>query len=135
MILIELAISYTHKARKMLWKLFLKKIDFPEPFKHTHPPVQEISELDSKPSSIGQRAADWVYNNVGSWRFIAVQSVLIALWIMLNANTYINPWEPCPFIFMDLIFSVQAAYTASIIMIRQNRQDSLKPHKRLPYES
>jgi uncharacterized membrane protein len=84
--------------------------------------------LDSKPLSIGQKAADWIYNNVGSWRFIAVQSLLIALWIMLNANTYIHPWDPYPFIFMNLIFSIQAAYTASIIMISQNRQDALKAH-------
>ena len=47
---------------------------------------------------------------------------------MLNANTYIHPWDPYPFIFMNLIFSIQAAYTASIIMISQNRQDALKAH-------
>lgn len=48
--------------------------------------------------------------------------------MMLNATAYIRAWDPYPFIFMNLIFSLQSAYTASLIMMSQNRQDRLKAH-------
>ena len=50
----------------------MKKLDFPEPFQHNHPPVRELSDIDTGPASRGERVADWVYNNVGSWRFILI---------------------------------------------------------------
>jgi len=106
----------------------LKKLDFPEPFQHNHPPVRELSDIDTGPASRGERVADWVYNNVGSWRFILIQSALVAAWIILNVAGYIRPWDPYPFIFMNLIFSLQSAYTASLILMSQNRQDRLKAH-------
>lgn len=46
----------------------LKKLAFPEPFEHNHPPVRELSEMDLGPATWG----NWVYKNVGSWRFIMV---------------------------------------------------------------
>jgi uncharacterized membrane protein len=52
----------------------------------------------------------------------------VATWVMLNATAYIRAWDPYPFIFMNLIFSLQSAYTASLIMMSQNRQDRLKAH-------
>jgi uncharacterized membrane protein len=69
-----------------------------------------------------------VYKNVGSWRFILIQSILVAIWVILNATAYIRAWDPYPFIFMNLIFSLQSALTASLIMMSQNRQDKLKAH-------
>ena len=52
----------------------------------------------------------------------------MAVWIILNASAYMRPWDPYPFIFMNLIFSLQSAYTASLILMSQNRQDRLKAH-------
>lgn len=95
---------------------------------HDHPPVRELSDLDPGPSTYGERFADWVYNNLGSWRFILVQSILVAVWVILNTTAYLRPWDPYPFIFMNLIFSLQSAYTASLILMSQNRQDRLKAH-------
>jgi len=106
----------------------LKKLNFPDPFLHNHPPIRELSEMDTGPTTRGERFADWVYNNIGSWRFILIQSILVAAWVMLNATAYIRAWDPYPFIFMNLIFSLQSAYTASLIMMSQNRQDRLKAH-------
>jgi len=106
----------------------LKKLNFPDPFLHNHPPIRELSEMNTGPTTRGERFADWVYNNIGSWRFILIQSILVAAWIMLNATAYIRAWDPYPFIFMNLIFSLQSAYTASLIMMSQNRQDRLKAH-------
>jgi len=113
---------------KLLGGLLLNKLDFPKPFEHSHPPVRELSETDTGPTTQGEKFADWVYKNVGSWGFILIQSVLVAIWVILNATAYIRAWDPYPFIFMNLIFSLQAAYTASLIMMSQNRQDKLKAH-------
>ncbi|NLH21715.1 MAG: DUF1003 domain-containing protein [Methanothrix sp.] len=106
----------------------MRKLVFPDPFRHNHPPVRELSEIDPGPSTYGEKFADWVYKNLGSWKFILIQSILVAVWIILNASAYMRPWDPYPFIFMNLIFSLQSAYTASLILMSQNRQDRLKAH-------
>lgn len=106
----------------------MKKLNFPKPFEHNHPPVRELSEIDTGPTTLGEKFADWVYKNIGSWRFILIQSILVVVWVILNATAYIRAWDPYPFIFMNLIFSLQSAYTASLIMMSQNRQDKLKAH-------
>lgn len=71
--------------------------------------------------SWGERAADTVATVVGSWRFIIVQSALLAAWIIFNAISA-NRVDPYPFILLNLLLSFQAAYTAPIIMMSQNRQ-------------
>ena len=106
----------------------MRKLEFPDPFRHDHPPVRELSDIDPGPSTYGEKFADWVYENLGSWKFILIQSILVAVWIILNASAYMRPWDPYPFIFMNLIFSLQSAYTASLILMSQNRQDRLKAH-------
>ena len=71
--------------------------------------------------SWGERAADSVATIVGSWRFIIVQSALLATWIVFNAVSA-DRVDPYPFILLNLLLSFQAAYTAPIIMMSQNRQ-------------
>jgi len=71
---------------------------------------------------LGQRIADRVAATVGSWHFIIVQSAILALWIAVNVAAFIGHWDPYPFILLNLILSFQAAYTAPIIMMSQNRQ-------------
>lgn len=72
--------------------------------------------------SPGQRIADAVAATVGSWRFILVQSGLLAVWIALNVTAWVRAWDPYPFILLNLVLSFQAAYTAPILMMSQNRQ-------------
>lgn len=74
-----------------------------------------------QPLGTGQRVADWVARTVGSWRFILIQSALLAIWIAVNATAYVARWDPYPFILLNLVLSFQAAYTAPIIMMSQNR--------------
>jgi len=74
------------------------------------------------PVSLGDRLSDRVAAIVGSWRFIIIQSSLLVLWIALNVTAYIQHWDPYPFILLNLMLSFQAAYTAPIIMMSQNRQ-------------
>ena len=71
----------------------------------------------------GQRLADCVANGMGSWTFIIIQTVLVALWMTLNVVGFIQHWDVYPFILLNLLFSTQAAYAAPIIMMAQNRQN------------
>src|SRR4249920_3529641 len=73
----------------------------------------------------GAMLADRVAETVGSWRFIIIQSVLLAIWIILNMIAFINHWDPYPFILLNLVLSFQAAYAAPIIMMSQNRQSEI----------
>jgi uncharacterized membrane protein len=59
---------------------------------------------------------------VGSWPFVLIQSAMLAIWVVLNVTAYIRHWDSYPFILMNLVLSLQAAYTAPIIMMSQNRQ-------------
>jgi uncharacterized membrane protein len=85
--------------------------------------------------SFQERLSDKVAATVGSWRFIVTQSVIICIWILFNVNipesglrignTILHAWDPYPFIFLNLTLSFQAAYTAPIIMMSQNRQSTI----------
>lgn len=79
-------------------------------------------KLEREGLSFAQRSADLVARVVGSWTFIIVQSLLFVLWIVLNALAWVNHWDPYPFILLNLALSFQAAFTAPIIMMSQNRQ-------------
>ena len=70
----------------------------------------------------GQRLADSVTGVFGSWRFIVVQTVIVALWISANIVAVALRWDPYPFILLNLLFSTQAAYAAPLILLSQNRQ-------------
>jgi uncharacterized membrane protein len=78
-------------------------------------------DLDSL--KFGQRLADAVAKGMGSWRFIIIQTMLVAIWMILNFIAYVSHWDPYPFILLNLLFSTQAAYAAPIIMMAQNRQN------------
>ena len=104
--------------------LSLKKLHFPPPFQHQHPPVQNVNEIFEEQLTVGQRAADLVANTMGSWTFIVIQSVILSIWIVLNVVAWMKHWDPYPFILMNLVLSMQAAYAAPIIMMSQNRQST-----------
>jgi uncharacterized membrane protein len=75
----------------------------------------------------GERIADAVAARVGSWPFILTQSFLLALWIAANGlliKSWLGhqPFDPYPFIFLNLILSFQAAYTGPVVLMSQNRQ-------------
>jgi len=73
------------------------------------------------PATYGERIADAVAANMGSWRFIIIQSVIVAVWIGCNLLALLGHWDPYPFILLNLLFSTQAAYAAPVIMMSQNR--------------
>jgi uncharacterized membrane protein len=77
----------------------------------------------NRPKTIGERISDVVVGAMGSWRFIIIQTVIVALWVSLNiAEVVFKPWDPYPFILLNLAFSTQAAYAAPLILMSSNRQ-------------
>lgn len=72
--------------------------------------------------TIGQRVADATARILGSWPFIIVQTIFVAVWILLNLLAWAKHWDPYPFILLNLMFSVQAAYAGPVLMMSQNRQ-------------
>jgi uncharacterized membrane protein len=99
----------------------LEHVHFPT-FKHEHAPIVNVNEVIDEKLTIGQKVADAVAANMGSWRFIIIQSILLTLWIILNTIGWIKHWDSYPFILLNLALSFQAAYAAPFIMISQNRQ-------------
>ena len=84
---------------------------------------RDVNRLHDESLTFGQRVADRVAATMGSWRFIILQSVVLAMWIALNVTELLwRPWDPYPFILLNLMLSFQAAYAAPIIMMSQNRQ-------------
>ena len=99
----------------------MKKIHFPEPFVHKHQPLRNVNEIIDERLTLGQRMANSVARIVGSWVFIITQSVILVFWVIFNIVAWASHWDPYPFILMNLFLSLQAAYTAPVIMMSQNR--------------
>ena len=66
------------------------------------------------------RIADRVTNFMGSWTFIFIQTVIVAVWVVGNIYLVFH-FDPYPFIFLNLAFSTQAAYAAPLILLASNR--------------
>jgi uncharacterized membrane protein len=70
---------------------------------------------------VGARIADRVTGYLGSWRFIVIQTVIVAIWLVGNLYLLAKPFDPYPFILLNLAFSTQAAYAAPLILLAGNR--------------
>jgi uncharacterized membrane protein len=109
----------------------VQKVQFPQRYEHAHPPVRHVNEIEVERLIFGQRAADRVAAIVGSWWFIGTQSLILLGWAWLNLTAWTQHWDPYPFILMNLFLSLQAAYTAPMLMMSQNRlaaRDRLEAH-------
>jgi uncharacterized membrane protein len=69
------------------------------------------------------RLSERIARFLGTGRFLAIQTVVVIVWIGLNLTAVIGRWDPYPFILLNLAFSTQAAYAAPLILLAQNRQD------------
>jgi uncharacterized membrane protein len=72
----------------------------------------------------GERIADAVASFLGSWTFIIAQAALMALWGVLNTLALFHAFrfDGYPFIFLNLFMSAEAAFSAPLILMSQNRQ-------------
>ncbi|HKI85125.1 MAG TPA: DUF1003 domain-containing protein [Thermoanaerobaculia bacterium] len=76
-------------------------------------------------STIGERVADRVAQFGGSWGFIGAFGLFMLIWMSINTVILLRqPFDPYPFILLNLILSCLAAIQAPIIMMSQNRQEA-----------
>ena len=91
--------------------------------------IAETERLAQRDRTTGDRVADGFAHIIGSWKFIIIQSVILAAWVILNVIAFIRHWDPYPFILLNLALSFQAAYASPIIMMSQNRQARLSERR------
>ncbi len=87
--------------------------------------VQDPDEEDAAVKlSTGQYLADNIAKFGGSWTFILSFGAVLILWILVNTLLLVKkPFDPFPFILLNLILSCLAAIQAPVIMMSQNRQE------------
>ena len=68
------------------------------------------------------RYAEGAARFFGTPQYIAGQTIVVIIWITLNAVGIAFAWDPYPFILLNLAFSTQAAYAAPLILLAQTRQ-------------
>jgi uncharacterized membrane protein len=84
---------------------------------HLHP----VNQLHHDEATLGEMLADKISAGIGSWTFLIIQTIAVTIWIVGNAYLYFN-FDPKPFILLNLLFSVQAAYTGPVLLLAGNRQ-------------
>lgn len=87
--------------------------------------TRDVDREFDEDATIGQRIADKVAAFGGSWTFIVGFLVLLAIWMIVNSVAlFVRPFDPFPFIFLNLVLSCVAAFQAPVIMMSQNRQEA-----------
>ena len=73
--------------------------------------------------TVGQKAADAIAKFGGSWTFIILFFMLLFIWVGINSFfLFKKPFDPYPYIFLNLMLSCLAAIQAPVILMAQNRQ-------------
>src|ERR1700716_3450362 len=87
------------------------------PDDHKHP----VNVIHHDEATFGEMLADTISAGIGSWTFLIIQTVAVAVWMIGNAILFFN-WDPKPFILLNLLFSIQPAYTGPVLLLAGNRQ-------------
>jgi len=83
----------------------------------------KLLEFEDKNISFSSKVADKVSAFGGSWRFIISFGLFMIIWMTANIYLLSRPFDPFPFILLNLILSAIAAVQAPIIMMSQNRKE------------
>ncbi len=86
---------------------------------------ENVNEQFEQALSFGERMADKIATFGGSWTFLMCFAGCLAIWITANSLLlFSRPFDPYPFILLNLILSCVAAIQAPVIMMSQKRQES-----------
>jgi uncharacterized membrane protein len=86
--------------------------------------VRNLNEEEDEQMTFGERIADRVASFGGSWTFIIIFGTFLVGWIILNSVMLLRkPFDPYPYILLNLFLSMTAAVQAPVIMMSQNRQN------------
>jgi uncharacterized membrane protein len=81
-----------------------------------------VNVIHHDEATLGERIADKAAAGIGSWTFLIIQTIAVLCWLSLNIIGLTHHWDPFPFILLNLLFSVQAAYTGPVLLLAGNRQ-------------
>jgi uncharacterized membrane protein len=82
-------------------------------------------KISNNTISIGQKFSDFFARLVRSWKFVILQLVFIFFWIFINVNQLFYHWDKYPFDILKLILTIEASFSASMILMSQNRQSEI----------
>jgi CRP/FNR family cyclic AMP-dependent transcriptional regulator len=85
--------------------------------------TRNLNEAMEEAETLGDRLADVVAKFGGSWKFVISFGVILVVYTLINIFIG-KPWDPYPFILLNLFLSMLAAVQAPVIMMSQNRQDT-----------
>ena len=83
----------------------------------------KISFSDNGKETFGQSASDKMAAFAGSWTFIITFTLVLIIWIIINAYLLKKAFDPYPFVLLNLVLSCVAAIQAPLIMMSQKRQE------------
>ena len=84
----------------------------------------DIAKQFERELTLGERWADHIADFGGSWKFIGLFAVVMIVWMAINTSLILaRPFDPYPFILLNLALSCLAAIQAPVIMMSQNRQE------------
>lgn len=83
----------------------------------------KISFSDEEKETFGQKASDKMAAFAGSWTFIISFTLILIIWIIINALILTKAFDPYPFVLLNLVLSCIAAIQAPLIMMSQKRQE------------
>jgi uncharacterized membrane protein len=84
---------------------------------------QKLYDTEDKNMPFANKIADSVAAFGGSWKFIILFMVILVIWVILNIIFLRRPFDPYPFILLNLFLSAIAAIQAPVIMMSQNRKE------------
>jgi uncharacterized membrane protein len=94
---------------------------------HKHPAVRTGDQL-----TLGERAADYMRNSMGSWPFVFGFLAIMAVWAVVNSVFYLggsadgaHGFDPYPYILLNLMLSMVAGLQGAILLIAAKRSDQI----------
>src|SRR5262245_4043154 len=92
--------------------------------------IEAIAQLEQdfiRRRSLLDRASDAISAFVGSIQFVIAHAVILALWVLLNVGALsgLKPFDPYPFVFLNLVLAVEAVFLSTFVLMSQNRQNHL----------
>lgn len=87
--------------------------------------ARNMNEQYAETVTFGERTADKMAEFGGSWKFIIIFVAVMLAWIVANSiAALMHPFDPYPYILLNLVLSCLASIQAPIIMMSQNRQET-----------
>ena len=83
----------------------------------------KLFKFDEERPSLSSAISDKIASFGGSWKFILLFFTLLFGWVVINVYLLTRPFDPYPFILLNLLLSMIAAIQAPIIMMSQNRKE------------